>query len=243
MNLLYLRYESQMLGKNTAAYVLVPPPCAARFPVMLLLHGLWGDSSDWQRKTSIERYADGQNFIIVMPDAGRSYYLDSYQGENYGRAIGEELPELIDSYFPTRKEYCVTGLSMGGYGAVRLALTYPERFVSAASHSGAFYVTSGHPQGDPDVNTTLARILGPGDHSGGPNDLMHLSRVATKRPALRLDCGIEDRLIENNRELHRHLDSIGYAHEYEEFEGAHTWDYWDRHVPESIAFHKRQIGF
>ena len=183
MNLIHLRYKSQMLGKNTAAYVLLPPPGPTRFPVMLLLHGLWGDYSDWQRKTSIERYAEDQNLIIVMPDEGRSFYLDSNQGENYGRAIGEELPALLDGYFPTKPEYCVTGLSMGGFGAVRLALTYPDRFVSAASHSGAFYVTTGHPQSDPDVNATLTGLVGP-NPEGGPNDLANLAANAAKRPAL-----------------------------------------------------------
>jgi S-formylglutathione hydrolase FrmB len=137
--------------------------------------------------------------------------------------------------FPTRAERngrAIAGLSMGGYGAVRYALTFPDKFCAAVSHSGA--LAFGHDPVGRDGNpysTEFRRILGP-DHVGGKNDLFALADKIdpAKMPALRIDCGVDDFLIEPNRRFHAHLVGRNLRHEYEEFPGAHTWDYWDRHV-------------
>ena len=81
--------------------------------------------------------------------------------------------------------------------------------------------------------------------AGGVNDLFALASALKKseRPKLRVDCGVEDFLIEPNRAFHSHLEALGYKHEYAEYPGAHTWDYWDEHVQEAIAFHRKSLGF
>ena len=79
----------------------------------------------------------------------------------------------------------------------------------------------------------------------GPDDLFALAEQADRRvlPALRIDCGTEDGLLDVNRRFHAHLDVLGIPHEYEEFHGGHSWDYWDRHVQEALAFHARALAF
>ncbi|MFK4985318.1 alpha/beta hydrolase-fold protein, partial [Klebsiella pneumoniae] len=93
--------------------------------------------------------------IIVMPNAGRSFYVDAINGFPYQTAIGQELADLVEGYFPTKLPWCTAGLSMGGYGAFRLALSYPDRFISAVSHSGALTGFSSAP------NKELERLWGP----------------------------------------------------------------------------------
>jgi putative tributyrin esterase len=239
-----LRYSSPSLGINTAANVILPEPSLdGPFHVMFLLHGLSDDHTIWARRTSIERYVDGLPLIVVMPNGGRGFYTDAIEGFAYEKAIAGDLADVVRKFLPVREKWCVTGLSMGGYGAVRLALRFPSLFVSAASHSGA--MDFGHwPRLRDDTPEEWRRILGDSP-AGGVNDLFSLAAGLKKgsRPHLRFDCGVDDFLIEANRGYHAHLDGIGYAHQYQEFPGSHEWGYWDEHVQEAIAFHRKNLGF
>lgn len=132
---------------------------------------------------------------------------------------------------------------MGGYGAMRYALGNPDLFCSANSHSGALCFGHGPAIGDNPLAAEFTRILGPSP-AGGPNDLFALAKAIppAQMPALRIDCGVDDFLIEDNRAFHAYLGEIGVAHEYEEFPGEHTWSYWDTHVQEALAFHLKALG-
>lgn len=247
MALCELHFFSQALGKQTAAYVILPEVGTAPYPVLYLLHGLSDDHTIWLRRTSIERYVSNLPLIVVMPDGGRGFYSDAAEGFQFGTAIGVELSERIDRTFPTipsRNGRAVAGLSMGGYGALRLGLTYSDRFCAAVSHSGA--LAFGHHATGFDGKAhppEFQRILG-ADHVGGPNDLFALAEASDPNtlPALRIDCGTEDFLIESNRELHTHLTQIAVPHEYEEHPGAHTWDYWDKHIQDTLKFISEPLG-
>ena len=251
MPFLEFLYRSNALQKSTAANVILPSPeQKGPFHVMFLLHGLSDDYSIWSRRTSIERYVEGLPLIVVMPDGGRGFYTDAEQGFAYETAVAKELPAIIESYFPTKLPWCATGLSMGGYGAAKLALKYPERFKSGHSHSGA--VLFGHLSFEESIlkrelgselEAEFRRILG--DHpTGGSNDLCSLaSKLApSDRPALRIDCGVDDFLLQDNRQFCDYLTTIDFPHEYQEFPGAHEWSYWDEHVQEAIAFHRGVLG-
>ena len=247
MALCELHFFSQALVKQTAAYVILPEVGTPPYPVLYLLHGLSDDHTIWLRRTSIERYVANLPLMVVMPDGGRGFYCDAEEGFQYGTAIGVELSERIDRTFPTlaaRNGRAIAGLSMGGYGAVRLGLTYPDRFCAAVSHSGALAFGHGAVTHDGKPNPPeWQRILGT-DPSGGPNDLFTLVEATDPKalPALRIDCGTEDFLIESNRTFHTHLTTLSIPHEYEEHPGAHTWDYWDHHIQETIRFISGPLG-
>ena len=243
-----LRYFSQALQKANAANVILPETdTSGPFPVFYLLHGLSDDHTMWQRRTSIERYVRDLPLIVVMPDGGRGFYCDAEAGMAWETAIIQDLVSLVDKMFPTIKKRsgrCVGGLSMGGYGAVKFALKYPEMFCSANSHSGALYFGHTALSADPADRFAVefTRVIGP-KPTGGPNDLFALAESvdAQLRPALLIDCGAEDFLLDANRACHAHLEKIGYPHEYREFPGSHDWAYWDVHIQEALQFHLRSL--
>ena len=244
-----LNCHSDALGKAVAANIILPEVnFNGPFPVFYLLHGCGGDHSIWMRRTSLERYASAWPLTIVMPDGGRGFYSDAVNGPACESAIVRDLIPFIDGTFNTiaaREGRCVGGLSMGGYGALRLALRFPEMFCSANSHSGA--LEFGHSPDDwahPNDKTELERIIGP-DSCGGEFDLYALAEKLPEisRPALQIDCGTEDFLIEQNRAFHRHLEQLQIAHEYAEYSGTHNWEYWDAHIQDALRFHARHLGF
>ena len=129
-------FFSAALGTSVTINVLLPQPDPAartaprRYPVLWLLHGLLDDHTTWLRQTSLERYVDGLQLAVVMPAGGRSFYTDMAHGYRYWTYVSEELPALARAWFPLsdqREENFVAGLSMGGYGAFKLALRQPER--------------------------------------------------------------------------------------------------------------------
>jgi len=239
-------FFSAALQKQTAAYVLLPDVGTPPYSVMYLLHGLSDNHTIWLRRTSIERYVSQLPLIVVMPDGGRGFYADAVEGFAYGKAIGEELPERIERTFPAKSKRdgrALAGLSMGGYGSLRLALTYPDRFCAAASLSGATAFGHRASVDDKPISPEFQRILGP-NPVGGPNDLFALTKKIgkKKRPALRVDCGVDDFLFADNQEFHAHLKKIDYPHEYEEYSGAHTWAYWDAHIQDALPFLCKELG-
>ncbi len=253
-----LHYRNRALGKTEPVCMILPEVNDAwqgPFPVMYLLHGIGDNHTDWVRRTRIERYVGTLPLIVVMPTTPwQSMYVDGIHGPPAAAAIAEDLVDFVDSRFQTKAEAryrAVCGLSMGGYGAVHLALTYPDRFAAAASHSGA--LDFGHINVDDQPPQSareqliwrMTKVLLGGSPRGGSCDLFAQASnlSADIRPRLRIDCGVDDYLIESSRAFHRHLDGIGYAHEYQEHTGAHTWDYWDEHVKESIDFFVRTLGW
>ena len=238
-------YHSPALGKATNCNVIFPENKQhdGPYPTLYLLHGLTDDYTIWQRRTSIERYVQTLPLIVVMPDGGRGWYSNADQGYAYEDAIINDCIGFIDRTFASdarREARAIGGLSMGGYGAIKLALQHPDKFVSAHGHSGAYGFGHAQWRGE---DTEFQRIIGP-QASGGPLDLWRIAAAssAPNRPALRIDCGTSDFLIEQNREFHAHLDELQIAHEYEEFPGAHDWGYWDKHIQSALRFHARHLA-
>src|SRR5919205_996148 len=143
-----LDFFSETLGMLSSMYVLLPQRMLAemnskrvpKYRTLFLLHGHSDDHTAWQRWTSIERYVEGLNLAVVMPAVHLSFYNDMVHGPAYWQFISEEVPALMHDIFPLsskREDNFVAGLSMGGYGAFKMALTHPERFAAAASLSGA----------------------------------------------------------------------------------------------------------
>lgn len=245
-------FFSETLGLQVSAHVLLPqdsgPKHRTEHPTLYLLHGLSDDHTMWMRRTSIERYAAERNLAVVMPSVARSFYQDMACGPRYWIFLSEELPEVMQRFFPLSAERADTfaaGLSMGGYGALRLGLALPRRFAAVASFSGALdYVRRLREAGKEGARiskTEWDAVAGPGADAAGTNsDLHHLAaRVAAgsePKPALYLSCGTEDELLDDTRAFHRHLDSLAYAHHYEEAPGGHEWSYWDEQIHRAIAW-------
>ncbi len=243
MALCEVRFYSESLRKHEAMNVILPDKPSGRLPVLYLLHGLSDDHTRWCRQTSIERYATGRRMIVVMPDTHRLFYVNDPRpcGFAYEDHIVRDVVGFVDRTFPTihgRHGRAVAGLSMGGYGALMLALRNPGRFATAVSHSGALmfahdtaFMRDGEEYRDV---AHLADSL-----PGREYDLWQLAENHARggrKLALRLDCGTEDRIIEHTRAFHAHLDALGIEHEYAEHPGGHEWSYWDEHVVDTLRF-------
>lgn len=238
MAVIQINYRSTALAKMCALWITAPDEWAGEpLPVLYLLHGLSDDNSAWLRRTSVERYADQHRMLVAMPDGDRSWYTNAVQPEQnrYEDHI-LEVVDRVDALFQTRTERGgrgIGGLSMGGYGAVKIGLRHAERFGSIHSHSGALDVTAaGDRWGE-------EKALIFGDEPAPRESCFHLAEGADPRPALHIDCGIDDFLIDHNRRFHAHLEAIGYEHAYLEHPGAHNWAYWDQHIVAALAFHAR----
>ena len=205
-------------------------------PVLYLLHGLSDDCTIWERRTSIERYATEKGIAVVMPEVRRSFYTDEAVGEQYWTFIAEELPQLIARTFrvsTAREDTFVAGLSMGGFGAFKLALNHPERFAAAASLSGALDVAAL----DLDWAGTLGQRVWDGrDTAGTADDLLGLLAASDPAalPALFLDCGTEDQLLDHNRRFLAVADERGVELASRLRPGAHTWEFWDQGIQDVL---------
>ncbi len=249
MALMQLDVKSQTLGlassvhvvSNQAARVAAGPSKPS--PVLYLLHGLSDDHSAWLRKTSIERYAERYDLTIVMPAAQRSFYTNTYSGSRYFDFIADELPEICQAYLPIsrqREETFVAGVSMGGYGAFKLALSRPQQVAAAASLSGALDLRSLIDQRDELLPEWNAIFGTDEEFRGGENDLVALAeRLATARfskPALYQWCGAEDYMLAAGRSFLRSCRDIGMEVDYREGPGDHSWTSWDREIQEVLRW-------
>jgi putative tributyrin esterase len=253
MTFLDLHFFSDALGLTCSAWILIPEPSTRqigmggavlrdKYPTLYLLHGLSDDHTIWMRRTSIERYAAAKNIAVVMPAVGRSFYQDMASGQKYWTFVSEELPSVCERLLPLstlREDRFAAGLSMGGYGALRLGLAKPERFAAAASLSGALDM----PRRARDAGKEGSRIsrdewigiLGPKlEIKGSDADLQFLaSNVASSsgpKPGIYLACGTEDELLEDSRAFRRHLETLRLPATYVESPGSHEWGYWDAQI-------------
>jgi putative tributyrin esterase len=238
--LLHCHFKSDVLEKRCAMSVIVPDSGAGPFPVFYLLHGLSDDHTAWARQTSVERYVKDLPLIVAMPDGFRSFYTDHAQGPAYGRYMMEDVIGFVERVFPARADRagrCIGGLSMGGYGALRLALAHPESFISANSHSGALQAGRGVREFDRQPEFLRAFGTSPAGSMHDLHALTERAQLAGALPELYIDCGTEDFLLDDNRAYAAFLKERGVAHTYREHPGEHLWDYWDRHIVEALAFH------
>lgn len=251
-----IRFFSDMLGFMTTMYVLMPRRTlkeiqskrAPRYHTLYLLHGHSDDHTAWQRYTSIERYAEGLNLAVVMPEVHLSFYNNMAHGGKYGQFISEEVPAVARELFSLssrREDNFVAGLSMGGYGAFKLALTHPDRYAAAASLSGAVdlnevvRVKKNEP-GNKEWIEEMRTVFG--DLSkvpGSKSDLFALARKAAKapiKPRLYQCCGTEDDLYPDNVRFRDAVQRLPLDLTYEEGPGEHNWTYWDKMIQNALRW-------
>jgi putative tributyrin esterase len=248
MALLRCDFFSDVLGISTSMTVILPQATTAQIgmggaapagppPVLYLLHGLSDDATIWTRRTSIERYVADRGLAVVMPQVDRSFYVDERHGNRYGTFLTEELPHVVGQFFRVsdrRADTFVAGLSMGGYGAMRWALTRPDRFAAAATLSGALDVASLQDEGDrPEL---FERVFGTSRVRGSEHDLLALldRADASALPRLYATCGTEDPLVEHQERFAAAARRAGADLTSVLRPGAHDWAFWDATVQEVL---------
>ena len=250
-----INFFSETLGLLSSMCVLLPQRTMAErkskrssgYRTLYLLHGRSDDHTAWQRYTSIERYVEGLNLVVVMPAVNLSYYNDMVHGLRYWQFVSEEVPALVRDLYSlsaARKDNFVAGLSMGGYGAFKLALTYPERFAAAASLSGALdiqaIVDPHNERNDKARLAELRTIFGDLNKvAGSKHDLFTLARKVAKapvRPRLYQCCGTEDYLYAENIRFRDGVRRLPLDLTYEEGPGEHNWAYWDKMIQAVLAW-------
>jgi putative tributyrin esterase len=204
-------------------------------PVLYLLHGLSDDHTAWQRYTSIERYAVARGLAVVMPAVDRSFYADEAHGHRYWAWVSEELPRLVGQFFnvsQTPEDTFVAGLSMGGYGALKLALTHPDRYAAVACLSGAvdLVAISGLPERAELMHRVFDDRIGPGD------DVFALVDRADAAPPMHVSCGTEDALYDSSVRFADLARARGLDVTTDFRSGEHEWALWDAVIEDVIAW-------
>ncbi|WP_373420497.1 alpha/beta hydrolase [Halobacillus sp. Marseille-P3879] len=208
-------------------------------PVLYLLHGLSDNESKWMRYTSIERYVEDRELAVIMPSADRSFYTNMEHGPSYFTYIAEEVPEMAGEFFRlsrSREHTYIAGLSMGGYGAVKTALTFPWQFAAAASLSGSVDIEDRRSSFPSDFN----HIFGNRPIKGSGDDLYHLAGQLSEGEKanlrLYLACGTEDHNYQANTHFYSYASQAGLNITFESGEGGHAWGYWDQQIQRVLEF-------
>ena len=236
MNLATLTFLSRALGKHVDVSVILPERGDGPFPVLLQLHGYSDDHTGWLVKSGLVRHVASYPLIVVLPDGGTSAYLNlpvpgSIGLQRYEDFLMNDLPAQMARTFHVRPgPWAIGGLSMGGFGAMRLGLKYPDRFASIWAHSAAYWnyeelaAEPSYPdRDDADVYAHATRLMQHGSH-----------------PTITFDCGVDDRLVSHHRRLHTHMEAIGLPHTFHEHPGGHECAYRPA-APPLLVFRASEI--
>ena len=244
MSLIRMNFFSETLNMATSANVILPVGREGELkdvPVLYLLHGMGDDCSAWMRKTAVERYALERGVAVIMPDGALSTYHNMAHGEKYNDYIALELPQIMAAYFPIstdREKNFIAGCSMGGFGALKIGLAYPDKFSAIGCLSAANF------EYRPDA-AFVQRIL----HRAYDDELdfwdimmaANARATAAGRDAVKLwhGWGDEDRLRENAEKSRTFFESIQspmLSYHWEMFRGRHDWALWDEMIEKFIRW-------
>jgi putative tributyrin esterase len=248
-----IQFKSELIEKVLPYDVLLPPgyfKSNRRYPVLYLLHGLFGRHDDWITRTNLAAYAAQYELIIVTPEGHDNWYVDSatVPQDKYESYVVRELIPDVDARYRTikdRRARGIAGLSMGGYGALKFGIKHRGYFAFAGSLSGALDPasrTEEHPGFAWDIlRPSLVAAFGPPNSPArGANDLHQIARSASdisSLPYLYLDCGLDDGFLATNREFAEILVAKKIPHQYRQLPGGHNWEYWDRQVREILRLY------
>ena len=237
-----VKVMSVKMGRNIKNVVIVPEQYLTgdkdrRYPVLYLLHGADGCYSDWSKKTNLDALATKHGMIIVCPDGQDSWYFDSpidptFQFETY---VTQELRSYVESHYRTindREHRAITGLSMGGHGALWLAWRHPDIYGMCGSMSGGVDITTikDHYKIDKRLGKYAANEALWKSHS-----VINLVPTLKNDQFIIIDDGTSDIFIEDNRALHAALQQHKIKHDYRERPGRHSWDYWTKSLENHLT--------
>lgn len=239
-----LHIFSEALGMQTTVNVIIPQRStggeigvtnnagAEKYKCLYLLHGLSDDQSIWHRRTSIERYAQDYGICVVMPCGGRSFYTDMKYGEKYYTYIAKELPRIIQEFFNVsdkREDNFIAGLSMGGYGALKIGMRECEQFCAAAGLSSVADIV-GRAETFKDV---YVPVFGEELIIPDSENLFEIAEQTDKnplKPRIFMGVGTEDFLYDGNQRLKEKFEALSFDYTYRESEGTHSWEFWDEYI-------------
>lgn len=247
MALLTCDLFSEALERGTSITVVLPQPTQEQIGVssaveqgpprlLYLLHGLSDDHTAWLRYTSIERYATARGVAVVMPAVDRSFYANEKHGHRYWDYVSQELPELVARFLRVSQEPAdtfVAGLSMGGYGALKHAMTYPERYAGAASLSGVADIRQ---LADRLERAEIVDRVFDGDFAPEDDVFALLESVdPATAPRLYVGCGTEeDRLMPPNERFVAEARAHGLDVTTDFRPGVHEWGLWDAQIQDVL---------
>lgn len=239
MALIEIQFHSKVLDLNTSLYVIKPNEFTENdnLKVLYLLHGYQGDYTNWVKYTNILKYVELTNLLVVMPSGYNSFYLDHEIFGEYSKFIVEEIYDLINKTFninQTKENTFVAGLSMGGYGALKTALTNPNKYSKAASLSAVIDLKRIMERVKPAFKAKREELLN--EEIIKKNNLYTLSKKALNEVKLYLACGTEDYLFKENEDFHQYLKEIKYEHLYLTSPGIHNWEFWDKNIQKIIEW-------
>ncbi len=227
----------------------MPIPEEKPFKTLYLLHGIFGNYTDWTLGTRIQAWAQDRDLCVVMPSGDNAFYVDNPKtSAMYGSFISKDLVEFTRKSFPLstkREDTFIGGLSMGGYGSIINALQHPETFGAVCALSSALIldnVPNYTEYTDFLMNNRgyYESVFGDLDKViGGPNDYNAQAEKVAKleeKPKFFMACGTEDGLIEPNHVFRDHLKELGFEVTWMEGPGGHDWTFWDTYILEALKW-------
>lgn len=249
-------FTSEALAMSTNIQIFMPEKNSAPFRVVYLLHGLHGDQGTWLDNTMLPVYAKNYNIVFVMPEAGRSFYVNLKYGRKYFDYISEELPKVCRKLFnisAERENTAVIGCSMGGFGSLKIALSKPEQFgfcgaISPAciyfkymledlrKDSESYLKTGGDAE---EILNDLQSIYGDKLEYRKDYDIVALVKdfpAASPKPKFFVTCGTEDDLRKENLDFKDEMKKTDFNYTYEEWQGGHDWYFFNDALKRTLDF-------
>lgn len=243
--------RSKTLGMDTALNIVIPcdfygadGSVKPYDKTLILLHGLKQNAAAWPRMSSCEHFANLHGYNLIIPEVQRSFYTDMRYGLPYFTYLTQELPQVVSRLFriPMDPEHLyIGGLSMGGYGALKAVLTYPDSFKGAMCFSSGFFALDSDPETLEKLfpKEELIGILGESMHLPPGDDLealAHSCAAKGKKPLVYLSCGREDYLYQNNVKMKDILTSLNFPLLFEQWPGGHTWEFWNPSLERGMIY-------
>lgn len=240
----YMTVHSSNTGRRHDISLYIDDGVSPHTPIIILLHGVYGSHWVWQHLGGVDKVYETlrkqhglERFVLVMPSDGGlldgSAYLPTLAYGDFEKWIMDDVLQSVTNSLPCLSEKSavyLSGLSMGGYGALRLGAKYAERISGISAHSAITELTQlklfsdcqlSHYQCQNDYESQL---------------IYWFKKNLSQLPPLRFDCGKEDELYSGNYALHKQLNELNISHQFESFAGGHSWDYWHKHVADSLLF-------
>lgn len=249
----FVQVPSEVMKKEIPSSVTMPADYVStktRLPVVYLLHGAGDDERGWGLNTPVQEMADKYGVIIVTPSVGLSWYFDSPVDSNtqFETFVSKELVKYVDSHYRSlpKKRACTCWVEYGGTWGHVYCRPAQGRFQRCSSYQWGVDICGSHPLvGSFSDRWGIKQYLGPIEmYPDRWHELSVINQVDSLKSgelAISIDCGTGDFFIEVNRQLHAKLTEKGLGHEYAEFPGGHSWEYWRLALPRQMAFLNRHF--